>query len=598
VGIVADDVERVRAAVSIVDVIGAEVQLRRVGRNHVGLCPFHSEKSPSFNVQGEKGFYRCFGCGASGDVFRYVMDREHVDFPAAVERLAGQAGISLRYTTSGEDASRSKRKKLVEAMTQAVDWYHQRLLTAADAGPARGYLRSRGITGEQVRQFRLGWAPDDWDSLARALRLPDEVLRDAGLGFTNKAGRSQDAFRKRLLFPIFDERGDAVAFGGRKMPGDDGPKYKNSQTSPGFYDKSRTLYGLNWAKDAVVAADQVIVCEGYTDVMGFHRAGVPRAVATCGTALTGDHVRLMRRFATKVVLAFDADGAGQAAADRFYAWEKEFGIDVHVARLPSGADPGDLAVSDPDALQAAVADATPFLAFRLERSLAASPARTPEERAKAAEAAMAVIAEHPSPLVREQYASQVAVRLGLPGDRLVDLARRGVRGARVAVAEPRPVREAEASVERTVLWLLVHEWARTAPWVVPELFTDPVHQAALDALGASDDLHVAVEQAAPEAAELLRTLAVEPIESHSPELDAFTLIRKVALRVHARVTPSGWVGAVPTSGQVRTWIDHLPDGEGAASSASELLAWIAAASATGSASMTASGAPSTERAAS
>ena len=195
--------------------------------------------------------------------------------------------------------------------------------------------------------------------MARALRLPDDVLVDTGLGFLNRRGGQTDAFRGRLLFPIFDANGDPVAFGGRVLPGGEGPKYKNSSGSA-IYDKSKVLYGLNWAKADVVNADEVVVCEGYTDVIGFAAAGVPRAVATCGTALTIDHLRTLQKFARRVVLAFDADAAGQDAAARFYQWERDLDLDIAVAALPVGVDPGDLAQSDPErALQGAVADAVP-----------------------------------------------------------------------------------------------------------------------------------------------------------------------------------------------------------------------------------------------
>ena len=206
-------------------------------------------------------------------------------------------------------------------MERAVAWYHERLLAAPDAGPARDYLRSRGYTGDTVRRFRLGWAPDDWDALAKALDLPPAVLSDAGLGFVNRRDRQQDAFRARVLFPICDPSGRPVALGGRILPGRTGhdgrsePKYKNSQESP-IYQKRRTLYALNWAKDDIIASEEVVVCEGYTDVIGFFTAGMPRAVATCGTALAEDHFKLLRNFAKRIVLAYDADAAGQAAVAR------------------------------------------------------------------------------------------------------------------------------------------------------------------------------------------------------------------------------------------------------------------------------------------
>ena len=323
-----DDIERIRVSVSIVDLIGQHVQLKRSGRNWVGLCPFHAERTPSFNVREETGRYRCFGCDKSGDVFTFVQEHEHVDFVGAVEYLANRAGIQLKDSSTGQSRERARRKRLVEAMAQAVEWYHTRLLESPDARAARDYLRSRGLVGDVARQFKLGWAPDDWDALARESGIDAELLRDNGLAFRNKANRMQDAFRARVLFPIFSESGEAVAIGGRILPGSSDPaKYKNSPETP-IYSKSRTLYGLNWAKADVVNANQVIVCEGYTDVIGFHRAGVPRAVATCGTAFTEEHVRLLKRYASRVVLAFDADSAGQGAAERFYEWEEKYQVEI------------------------------------------------------------------------------------------------------------------------------------------------------------------------------------------------------------------------------------------------------------------------------
>ena len=342
-----------------------------------------------------------------------------------------RAGITLRYTTSGEGKERARRKRLVEAMAAAVEWYHERLLSAADAAPARGYLRSRGYDGETVRRYKLGWAPDEWDALSRALKLPDDVLRDTGLGFLNRRNRQQDSFRARVLFPIADVQGDPVAFGGRVLPGAEGSKYKNSSDTP-IYAKGRVLYGLDRAKSAIVAADEVIICEGYTDVIGFESVGLPRAVATCGTALTEDHLRSLRSFARRLVLAFDADAAGQAAADRVYEWERRFDLDVSVAAMPKGTDPADLARTDPDVLRAAVTNAVPLLGFRVARVLDAARLSTPEGRTRAAEAALEVIREHPNDLVRDQYVMQVAARCQQDPDRL-----RGVLSPRCVPARCR-----------------------------------------------------------------------------------------------------------------------------------------------------------------
>jgi DNA primase len=226
-GILPEDVARVRAASDLVAIAGEHIALRRVGRRYQGLCPFHAEKTPSFSVNPAEGLYYCFGCGAKGDVITFVREVEHLDFAEAVERLAARAGIQLRYDDAAVSAERQRRAVLVEALQKAVDWYHDRLLSAPDAAAARHYLRAeRGYDGEVVRTYRLGWAPDGWDTMARALRLPDDVLRDTGLGFVNKRGRMQDFFRGRVLFPIFDVRGDPVAFGGRRLEGgggDQGP---------------------------------------------------------------------------------------------------------------------------------------------------------------------------------------------------------------------------------------------------------------------------------------------------------------------------------------------------------------------------------------
>ncbi len=429
-GIPDEDVARVRAATDIVALIGEHAALKRQGRRWVGLCPFHGEKTPSFSVNAEEGFYYCFGCQAKGDAITFVQAIEHLDFVDAVRRLADKSGITIREDAgTGRDSQR--RKILFDAMEQATEWYHQRLLVGADAGPARDYLRSRGYDGEVVRRFRLGWAPDGWDELCTGLGLTTEVAVAAGLGFVNRRGRLQDAFRARILFPICDPSGHPVALGGRVLPGSSDPaKYKNSTETP-IYSKRRTLYALNWAKQDIIKSEEVVVCEGYTDVIGLFEAGVERAVATCGTALAEEHVKLLRGFASRVVLAFDADGAGQSAAGRFYEWERRLSMDVAVAALPFGSDPGELARTDPDGLRAAIEGAKPFLQFRVERILDAAELSTPEGRAKAADTALAAVAEHPDNLVRDQYLMQVAERCRLEPlllrDRLEQLRQEGPR---------------------------------------------------------------------------------------------------------------------------------------------------------------------------
>ncbi len=421
---------KVREATDFVAVASEHLQLQRAGLRWKGLCPFHSEKSPSFTINPEKGLYYCFGCQAKGDVIRFVMELEHLDFAAAVERLASKAGIALEYDNESTSKDRRRRERLKEAMDRSLDWYHEQLLTTPGAGQARHYLKSRGYDSETVRRFKLGWAPDGWDQLTKSLSIPADIAKDTGLGYINRSGRLTDFFQSRILFPIFDTSGQVIAFGGRKLPDVDGPKYKNSSETL-LYSKSRTLYGLNWAKQGIVDAGEVIVCEGYTDVIAFHRSGMARAVATCGTALADEHFKMLKNFARRIVLAYDADSAGQNAAEKFYEWERRYEIDLAVVDFPPGTDPADLARTDPEALKLAVANARPFLLFRLERMLDASDLKTVEGRGRAFERAAEIVHEHPSLFVREQYLRSVADRCNVSetimANVLADLQRRPVR---------------------------------------------------------------------------------------------------------------------------------------------------------------------------
>jgi DNA primase len=577
-----EDIERVRATVSIVDVVQQYVALRKTGRNWVGLCPFHAEKSGSFNVREETARYKCFGCQAGGDVFKFVQEIEHVDFVTAVEKLASRAGITLTYTSGGESKDRQRRKKLIEAMEAAVEWYHQRLLTSADARAARDYLRDRGLAGDVARRFKLGFAPDGWDLLSQHLRdrFPADVLFDVGLAFNNKANKLQDSFRNRVMFPIFTDTGEPVAFGGRILPGSSDPaKYKNSPETK-IYFKSKTLYGLNWAKNDVVKADQVIVCEGYTDVIGFHRSGVTRAVATCGTALTEEHVRILKRFASRVILAFDADAAGQGAAEKFYEWEKKYQVQVAVARFPDGKDPGDLANSDPEALAAAVDDAMPFLGFRVNRVVAGQPLRSPEDRARVAERAMAVINEHPDVNVRKLYAGEVATRVGLPVADLSRMAEKRGQRPEVRVASTRNVGVSE-NAEFVAVTLLLQNWDGIAPWLIEELFAAEVPRRAFLALaGASQGtttqiLDAALASADPEVCELLERAAVADVDVE-PMSVAFNLIGLAVRRTLSQRTGVTDPDEIRADRDARLRLEELDDARLAPAASEALLGWLSA----------------------
>lgn len=591
-----DDVRAVRTAANIVGVVSEYVPLRRVGRRWTGLCPFHPEKSPSFSVNEEEGLYYCFGCQARGDVITFVRELEGVDFTGAVERLAGRAGVTLRYTDQVEGESRKRRSQLSELVDRAVTWYHERLLTGSDAGPARAYLRSRGLDADEVRAFRIGWAPEGWDELARHLRVGNDVWRDSGLGTINRRDRQQDFFRGRVVFPIFDPQGAAIGFGGRILPGaadrEDaggrisapGAKYVNPTATP-LYDKSRVLYGLNWAKADIVRAQEAIVCEGYTDVIGFFAAGLPRAVATCGTALTEDHVRLLTRFGKRLLLAFDADGAGQAAAERFHQWERTYELDVRVVVMPDGSDPDTLARTDPDALRRAVAEAVPFMAFRLGRIWAAADLSTVEGRARAAGAALEVLAAHPDPIVREQYLFEIAARSRVDADVLRSQLAAGRRPSAPPQGRRRQERaqddagtpvggddddpmwsslERRAPTARTVvapttsaaeidaLRVTAADPVGATAWLDAVLFTPGANRAAFEALVEAGSLGAAItaldeEESGADAADVLHRVGAEQSDATAEEV-FLRLCQEVTRRLLAERRDAARVAVDPLAG--------------------------------------------------
>ncbi len=528
------EIAQVRAATDIVALITEQVALKKSGRRWSGLCPFHGEKTPSFSVNAEEGRYYCFGCRASGDQITWVRETQHLDFMDALRLLADRAGIEL-HEDSNTGPARKDRQEFLTTMEKAVDWYHERLLHGTDARGAREYLRTRGIGGDVARRFKLGWAPDEWDGLTKALKLNEKVLLGTGLGFVNKGDRRQDALRARVIFPIFDPAGKAIAVGGRilpppydSLPRDDGrveAKYKNSPETP-IYSKRRTLYALNWAKDDIIRSGEIIVCEGYTDVIAFFAAGMPRAVATCGTALGEEHFRTMRNFAKRIVLAYDADQAGQSAAASVYQWERQHEVDVAVARLPRGSDPAELAQRDPEALRQAVADAVPFLQFRLERVLEGANVATAEGRARAAEHAMVVLAQHPSDLVRDQYVMQVADRLRLDvatlRPRVGELARNPA--LRVVEERPReysPVRPPFPSgpLPRPgleALRLRVHFPIDVKDRLIAEYFTNEVQREIYEGIATERSLSEVIDdlqrRGEEEASQVLAQLAVDELD--------------------------------------------------------------------------------------
>ncbi len=526
------EIAQVRAATDIVALIGETVALKRTGQRWTGLCPFHAEKTPSFSVNGEEGRYYCFGCRVAGDQITWVREVQHLDFIDALRLLADRAGIELHDDANAGPARKERQAALV-AMERAVAWYHERLLASPDARAAREYLRNRGIAGELARRFKLGWAPDEWDGLANALKLNEKALQATGLGFVNSRGRRQDSLRARIIFPIFDPAGKAIALGGRVLPSlSEGrshadarvePKYKNSPETS-IYSKRRTLYALNFAKDDIIKSGEIIVCEGYTDVIAFFAAGLPRAVATCGTALGEEHFRIMRNFAKRIVLAYDADAAGQSAAASVYQWERQHEVDVAVARLPFGMDPAELAQRDPEALRRSISEALPFLRFRLERVLESANVASAEGRARAAELAVDVLAEHPSELVRDQYVMQVADRLGIDlaalRSRVADLARHPrERGARAVVNEPAPRPQPRSPLPRPgleALRLYLHGPDVMKERLIAPYFVNEVQREIFEALSTKRSISELIDdlerQGQEDAAHVLAKLAVEELD--------------------------------------------------------------------------------------
>lgn len=547
-----DDIDLVRDKTDLVELAAEITKVKRSGRSTMAVCPFHSEKTPSLSIDGARGLYHCFGCGKSGDVFRWIQETQTVDFSGALELLARRAGVTL--TIDPEAAKRrSHRERLVEATSIAVEFYTERLKSAPDAGSARSYLRSRGYDSDVVEQFGLGFSPDTWEELVGHLRdrgIRDDTMQKAGLASGTRKGGVVDRFRGRVMFPIFDLRGDPVGFGARILDGD-GPKYLNTPETP-IYHKSRLLYGLNWAKSDIVRRDTSVVVEGYTDVIAMHRADMPIAVATCGTALGEDHLDLLRRFSERVVLAFDADEAGVGAALRGFDRSVPGDLDLRVAELPEGKDPADVvADGNAEALKQAVSESVPLLQVRIDSELGRFDLDEPEARAKAVKAAAGVIALHPDAITRHEYANGVSRRTGVElkfVERAITDARRRSTAARndgsEAPAEEDQIQHtASYRIELELLRTMLANDERLAAVEISEgMFTDPETSAVLPTVrsildrldpGAVPDLGAAIGSDDSPDAEVLRRLAIDP----RPVGDPVELVAKLdVFRIDAEIS--------------------------------------------------------------
>ncbi|HEX2497386.1 MAG: DNA primase [Actinomycetes bacterium] len=420
-----EDIALVRERSPIADVVGERVTLRNAGAGSLkGLCPFHEEKTPSFHVTAARGLYFCFGCQAGGDVFDFVMRVDHLTFAETIERLAARAGIQLRYVEGGAttQGQQGRRTRLVEAHKAAAGFYAEQLGSPA-AQPARRLLAERGFDQAAAVQFSVGFAPQAWDALTRHLRgrgFTDEELRIGGLARDGQRGLV-DRFRGRLMWPIRDITGDVIGFGARHLFEDDnGPKYLNTPETP-LYRKSQVLYGVDLAKREIARKMQAVVVEGYTDVMACHLAGVPTAIATCGTAFGSEHIRILRRllmdqneFRGEVIFTFDGDEAGRKAALRAFEDDQRFVAQTFVAVEPGGLDPCELRVRRGDvALRDLVARRVPMFEFAIRSVLEPYDLDSAEDRVAALRRAVPMVASIRDRALRPEYTKRLAGWLGM-----------------------------------------------------------------------------------------------------------------------------------------------------------------------------------------
>ncbi len=552
-----EDVALVREKAGIDEVIRDYVTLKSAGGGSLkGLCPFHDERSPSFNVSPSKGAWYCFGCGEGGDVIGFLRKMDHLSFSEAVEKLAGRYGITLRYVegTAAPGRQASNRTKLIEANKLTAEFYVSRLATP-EGEIGRTFLTERGFDRDAASHFGVGYAPVGWDVLIGHLRskgFSDDLIVEAGLAVRGGQRGLYDRFRGRLMWPIRDLSGDVVGFGARKLRDDDeGPKYLNTPETP-LYKKSQVLYGLDLARKEIAKKQQAVIVEGYTDVMAAHLSGVETAVATCGTSFGTDHIKILRRllmdddtFTGHVVFTFDGDAAGQKAALRAFAEDQRFTAQTFVAIEPNGMDPCELRIArGPEAVQALIDGRVPLFEFAIKAALSGHDLDRAEGRVAGLRAAAPVVVGIRDQALRPEYSRMLAGWLGMPVEevtRAVQSAGRSQPAASVrpavptsttnedgqtTVRLPRPdPRDAVASVEREALKVSLQHPLVAGTWVdalESDAFRAPayraVHEAIVDAGGAASGLDGrawldAVLAACPDDAvrSVVHELAVDPI---------------------------------------------------------------------------------------
>jgi DNA primase len=487
-----DSKERVRDAVDMVDLVGARSELRRAGPDsYVGLCPFHDERTPSFSVRPSGKVYYCFGCQAAGDAFSFAMETEGLDFVAAMEFLADRYGVTLERAEEDPKAAAQRRRheRLLELLERTCAYYERVLWEHPEGRPAREYLAGRGLDEAILREFRVGFAPSAWDRVLLASRrggFSEAELLAAGVvqRSRERPGRVYDRFRRRITFPLCDQRGHVLGFGARALGADQQPKYVNSADGA-IYHKGRHLFAAHLARSHAAKAGAIVLCEGYTDVIAAHQAGVRNCVGLMGTALTDEQVAGLARLAPTVVLALDADGAGQEAMMKAAGLAARQRFELRVAALPPGSDPADVLARDgADAVATLVADSAPLVRFRVERILDTGDRDSPEGRDRILEQLRPVFAELAPGAMREELEREVVSRLSV-SERLVErllAPRNGTAGSRDDRPLDLPHLAAGERTEQTFLELCIALPQRggdlLASLDVDELFINPLGRAA------------------------------------------------------------------------------------------------------------------------
>jgi DNA primase len=441
-----ESVDRVKQAADIVEVVSAHTDLRRQGARYVGLCPFHDERTPSFSVEPQEKLYHCFGCGVGGDVIKFVEEKDGLNFAEAVELLADRYGVELEREQEDPraEARRQQRRRLEALLDRAATFYGNYLWESKEAEKARDYLAGRGLGEEVLRGFGVGYAPSAWDKLLVAGQRAGfsvEELRGVGLGQRGRQGGEYDRFRERIMFPIRDRRGRVLGFGGRAMRSDQGAKYVNTAETD-FFHKSQILYGVDRAKAAIAKAGRAVVVEGYTDVLALHQAGIEEAVGVMGTAITPDQVAALSGMVDEVVLALDADSAGQEAMLRAQTVAAGRRMRLRVASMPAGEDPAEMMAADGGAerFRGLLESAAELTAFQVGLVLDRTDTGSPVERDRALAEVAPVLAGMGESAGREDLVRRVAERLDL--DPAMVMGRVVAATPATGGGQPQPPREA------------------------------------------------------------------------------------------------------------------------------------------------------------